>query len=117
MRRSLLRVTAAGYQRHRAIADFPAWRISTDRDDFTGAFHTDDFRRAWRRRVESLALKQIRAIYAGVAYANQNFIGLDRGLGNFAELERVLIAGFFNDYCFHHLYIIFTGICFQPAPS
>ena len=78
MRDGLLRVTAAGYQRHCAIPDFPAGRIGADCDDLAGAFHADNFRRAGRRRVESLALEQICAIHAGgVCVFSGNFAAGD----------------------------------------
>ncbi len=117
MRGRLLGVAAARYQGHRAVADFPAGCGGADCGDFTGNFHPDDLRRARRWRIEALALEQVGAIDAGGVDANQDFVGLDRRLGDLADFQCVFIAGFFNDYCFHHLYIIVTGICFQPLPS
>ena len=66
---------------------------------------------------KALALEQVGAIDAGGADANQDFVKLDRRLGHLADFQCVFIAGFLNDYRFHHLYIIVTGICFQPLPS
>ena len=117
MRGSLLGVSAARYQSHRAIADFPPGCSGADCGDFASDFHPDDLRRARRRRIEALPLEQVGAIDARSADANQDFVGLDRRLGHLADFQRVFIAGFLNDYCFHHRYIIVTGICFQPLPS
>jgi hypothetical protein len=103
MHRSFLGVAAARQQCHRAIACFPSDGGSADRGNFAGTFQADDFRRARRGRVESLALKNVRAIDPGGSDANQYFVGLERRLGNFADFERIFIAGFFNDYCLHHL--------------
>jgi hypothetical protein len=107
MRHGLLGVSAAGYQGHRAIADFPPLDRIADCDDFAGDLHPYDFRRARRRRIESLTLQNVSAIHAGSVDANQNFLGLDRRFGNFADLERAFIARFFNDYCFHEFTAIY----------
>ena len=56
MRDGLLRVAAAGYQCHRAIADLPSLDRIADRRDLARDFHANNFRHSRWRRVESQTL-------------------------------------------------------------
>ena len=74
----LLRVAAAGEQRHRAIADVPAADVRSDLDHLARAFQAEDRGGAGRRRIVAFALEQIGAIHRRRAHANAQFVGRQR---------------------------------------
>ena len=72
MREAIFGVAAADYQRHHAIAGFPALDAGPERHDLAGDFEARNIRRAGRRRIEALPLHYIRPVDAGGRHLHQD---------------------------------------------
>jgi len=87
----LLRVTAAGEQRHRAVAEVPAADVRTDFDHLARALEAEDRRSAGRRWIVPLALQKIGAIHGRRANANAQLVGGHRQGRNVSDGHRRFI--------------------------
>ena len=85
--RDLLGVTASGQQRAHLVAWLPAGDLAADGCDPAGALHARIGRRARRRRVAALPLRQIGPVHSGCSNSDQHLIGCRDRIGHFAQLE------------------------------
>ena len=65
LRDAILRVAAAGHQRHHLVADLVLAGAGAERDDFAGDFKAGQIAGAGRRRIAAGALRHIGPVDAG----------------------------------------------------
>ncbi len=83
----LFRVAAPGEQRHRPLAPLPARDASADLDDLAGALEAEDRRGTRRRRIETLALQEIRSIDGGSPYSHAKIAGTQGRRRHIAQVK------------------------------
>ena len=94
----LLRVAAAREERHRALAHRPAAHLGADLRHAAGALEAEGRRGARGRRVEALALHQVRAVHARGAHADAE-LARTAGRGrHLAHAEHRLVARLIEDH-------------------
>ena len=96
MRKTILRVAAADHERHHLVAGLPACHAAADRGHFARNLKARNVRRAFRWRIETLALHDIRSIDACGNDPDQNFCRTGRGNRPFFRHQRFGAAGRFD---------------------
>ena len=76
---AILRVAAAGHQRHDLVAKLVPDGASAEGYDFAGDFKARQIAGSGRRRVRTGALRDVGAVDAGGCHLDQNFASSGRG--------------------------------------
>ena len=74
LRDAILRVAAAGHQRHHLVADLVPVRAASDRDHFARDFKAGQVAGAGRRRIGAGALRDVGPVDAGGGDLDQDFV-------------------------------------------
>src|SRR5258708_36320328 len=74
LRGAILRVAAAGYERHDFVADLEPSHILADRDDFAGNLEDENIAGSARRRIRAAALYNFSAVYSRRRDLDQKFV-------------------------------------------
>ena len=121
LRDAILRVAAAGDQRHHLVAELVLGRACAERDHFAGDFEAGQVAGAGRRRIGAGALRDVGTVDAGGHHLDQDFAGA--GHGNAAGFRQQHFGaagladaddGHLRGQLFHDLSLRNTGMSRRP---